>query len=55
MDGTSFALMRQQRMQHAFAFDTHFVTAGFLRIPQDFNLAGGNPGMLPQRHMGDDG
>jgi hypothetical protein len=35
VDGTSFALMRQQRMQHAFAFDTHFVTAGFLRIPQE--------------------
>jgi hypothetical protein len=40
VDGTSFALMRQQRMQHAFAFDAHFVTAGFLRIPQDVTLAG---------------
>ncbi len=39
VDATSFALMRQQRMQHAFTFDTHFVTAGFLRIPQDINLA----------------
>jgi hypothetical protein len=27
--------MRQQRIHHAFAFDVHFVTAGFLRIPQD--------------------
>jgi uncharacterized protein len=35
LDATSFAVMRQQRMQHAFAFDAHFVTAGFLRIPQD--------------------
>lgn len=33
VDATSFALMRQQRIQHAFAFDAHFVTAGFLRIP----------------------
>ena len=35
VDATSFAVMRQQRIQHAFAFDAHFVTAGFLRIPQD--------------------
>jgi predicted nucleic acid-binding protein len=41
VDGTSFALMRQQRMQHAFAFDTHFVTAGFLRIPQEITLPSG--------------
>ena len=38
VDGCSFALMRQQHMQHAFAFDTHFVTAGFLRIPQDVTI-----------------
>jgi predicted nucleic acid-binding protein len=44
VDATSFALMRQQRMQHAFAFDAHFVTAGFLRIPQDITLAGIYPG-----------
>lgn len=35
VDATTFAVMRQQRIQHAFAFDAHFVTAGFLRIPQD--------------------
>jgi uncharacterized protein len=35
VDATSFAVMRQQRIQHAFAFDAHFVAAGFLRIPQD--------------------
>jgi hypothetical protein len=27
--------MRQQRIRHAFAFDAHFATAGFLRIPMD--------------------
>jgi len=27
--------MRQQRIQYAFAFDVHFRTAGFLRIPVD--------------------
>lgn len=35
VDATSFALMRQQRIRHAFAFDAHFATAGFLRIPMD--------------------
>ena len=35
VDATSFALMRQQRIRHAFAFDAHFATAGFLRIPLD--------------------
>ena len=39
VDGTSFALMRQQRIRLAFAFDTHFATAGFVRIPLDFSLA----------------
>ena len=34
-DATSFALMRQQRIRHAFAFDSHFAAAGFLRIPTD--------------------
>jgi predicted nucleic acid-binding protein len=38
VDATSFALMREQRIQHAFAFDAHFATAGFLRIPQDVRL-----------------
>ncbi len=35
VDGTSFALMRQQRIRYAFAFDSHFRTAGFTRIPGD--------------------
>ena len=35
VDATSFALMRQQKIRHAFAFDAHFSTAGFLRIPGD--------------------
>jgi predicted nucleic acid-binding protein len=39
VDATSFALMRQQRIGHAFAFDAHFATAGFLRIPTDVQLA----------------
>jgi predicted nucleic acid-binding protein len=43
VDATSFAVMRQQRIQHAFAFDAHFVTAGFLRIPQDISLPGPTP------------
>jgi predicted nucleic acid-binding protein len=38
VDGTSFALMRHQRIRFAFAFDTHFATAGFVRIPLDFSL-----------------
>lgn len=39
VDATSFALMRQQRIRHAFAFDSHFATAGFLRIPGDVRLS----------------
>jgi uncharacterized protein len=35
VDATSFVLMRQQRMRYAFAFDRHFATAGFVRIPLD--------------------
>lgn len=38
VDGTSFALMRQQRLRFAFAFDVHFATVGFVRIPLDFPL-----------------
>lgn len=38
VDGTSFALMRQRRIRHAFAFDVHFRTAGFMRIPVDLRL-----------------
>jgi predicted nucleic acid-binding protein len=40
VDATSFALMRQQRIRHAFAFDAHFATAGFLRIPEDIRIPG---------------
>jgi predicted nucleic acid-binding protein len=39
VDATSFALMRQQHIRHAFAFDSHFATAGFLRIPLDVRLS----------------
>lgn len=38
VDATSFALMRQARMRHAFAFDTHFRTAGFPTIPEDVRI-----------------
>jgi predicted nucleic acid-binding protein len=35
VDATSFAVMRAARIRHAFAFDQHFATAGFARIPHD--------------------
>ena len=35
VDATTFALMRAERMRHAFAFDSHFPTAGFVRVPTD--------------------
>ena len=35
VDATSFAVMRAERIRHAFAFDRHFATAGFLRVPMD--------------------
>ncbi|MGH9381445.1 MAG: type II toxin-antitoxin system VapC family toxin [Thermoanaerobaculia bacterium] len=35
VDATSFALMRTRRLRYAFAFDSHFATAGFLRVPLD--------------------
>ena len=38
VDATSFALMRQARMRHAFAFDAHFRTAGFATIPGDVSI-----------------
>jgi predicted nucleic acid-binding protein len=39
VDATSFALMRAERIRHAFAFDSHFVTAGFLRVPAEVGVA----------------
>lgn len=38
VDATSFALMRQNRIRHAFAFDAHFRTAGLLTIPGDVRI-----------------
>jgi predicted nucleic acid-binding protein len=35
VDAVSFALMKRRRLQRAFAFDVHFATAGFVRIPVD--------------------
>lgn len=35
VDATSFTVMRAERIRYAFAFDAHFATAGFLRIPGD--------------------
>lgn len=33
VDAVSFALMRQRGITEAFAFDRHFVTAGFVLVP----------------------
>jgi uncharacterized protein len=38
VDATSFACMRAERIRHAFAFDSHFATAGFLRVPVDVGV-----------------
>jgi len=38
VDATSLAVMRAQRVRHAFAFGSHFATAGFLRVPLDLGL-----------------
>jgi len=38
VDAASFALMRHEGIRHAFAFDVHFATAGFTRIPADLRL-----------------
>lgn len=35
VDATSFAFMRTHGIREAFAFDAHFATAGFTRIPRD--------------------
>ena len=33
VDGTSFVVMKRERIHHAFAFDVQFSIAGFIRIP----------------------
>jgi predicted nucleic acid-binding protein len=38
VDGTSFAIMKREKISHAFAFDIHFKIAGFLRVPQDHKV-----------------
>jgi predicted nucleic acid-binding protein len=38
VDATSFAVMQARRLRWAFAFDAHFATAGFVRIPWDLSV-----------------
>ena len=38
VDATSFALMRAERIRHAFAFDSHFAASGFVRVPADVGI-----------------
>jgi uncharacterized protein len=38
VDATSFAFMRVERIRHAFAFDSHFAAAGFMRVPADVRI-----------------
>lgn len=33
VDAVNFAVMKQQNVQDAFAFDKHFQTAGFILVP----------------------
>ena len=35
VDGTSFVLMQEKKITEAFAFDKHFLTAGFAMLPYD--------------------
>ena len=35
VDGVSFAVMADEGLPSAFAFDHHFAVAGFLRVPTD--------------------
>lgn len=35
VDGASFVVMQRRRMRRALAFDVHFATAGFVRVPVD--------------------
>ena len=39
VDGASFVVMQRRRIRRALAFDVHFATAGFVRVPQDEPLA----------------
>jgi predicted nucleic acid-binding protein len=39
VDATSFAVMRAGRIRHAFAFDQHFATTRFVRVPLDLPVA----------------
>src|SRR5215469_16415182 len=38
VDATSFGFMRAERIRHAFAFDSHFADAGFVRVPADVGV-----------------
>ena len=38
VDGISFCIMKKEAISHAFAFDRHFATVGFTRIPLDHSL-----------------
>lgn len=38
VDAVSFCIMRHEGIEHAFAFDSHFATAGFIRVPLDLSL-----------------
>jgi uncharacterized protein len=35
VDATSFVMMTELKLRKVFAFDRHFVTAGFIRVPLD--------------------
>ena len=39
VDGASFVVMRKRGIRRAFAFDSHFAAAGFVRVPQDEPVA----------------
>ena len=49
VDATSFAVMQARRLRHAFAFDAHFATAGFIRVPTDMPVEQVLPGRTPRR------
>ena len=33
VDGTSFVLMKERKITEAFAYDKHFLSAGFIKLP----------------------